>query len=267
MYIYIPTYKRLEKQPTLACIPEVLRPFTKLVVDASEKNQYEEKYGKEIVMVTQPEVKGISKTRQWILENSLSQYSMMMDDDMSFAVRREGKLPRCSEQDMVDMYELLKSWLDEGFIHVGMSQRAFNHLEENEYTEISRMNNVYAFNVKKVLDCGARFDRTKLMQDFDMTLTLLEKGFKNRVTYKYCWGQGKSGAPGGCSEYRDLSLMKEVAEHLSSLHPGLVHVVRKKSETEWGGGVGNYRWDVNIEWKKAFNRKKHGNGILNFLKK
>jgi hypothetical protein len=267
MFIYIPTYKRLDKQPTLNYIPEQLRDRTRLVVDASEIDLYTEKYGKNLVVGMPPSVKGISKTRQWILENSQDKYAMMLDDDMSFAVRREGKLPKCEPQDMVDMYELLSSWLDNGFVHVGMSQRAFNHLEENDYVEIARMNNVYAFNVKKVLDCGARFDRTKLMQDFDMTLTLLEKGFKNRVTYQYCWGQGKSGAPGGCSEYRDLSLMKEVAEHLARLHPGLVHVVQKESAEAWGGGVGNLRWDVNIEWKKAFGRKKHGDGILSFLKK
>src|SRR3989304_3082919 len=118
MYIYIPTYKRVDKQPTLACIPEALRPKTRLVVDASEEGIYKEKYGNGLVVATPGGIKGISATRQWILENSLGKYAMMIDDDQSFAVRKDGKLPKYAEEDIVGMHSLLTSWLEEGLIHV-----------------------------------------------------------------------------------------------------------------------------------------------------
>jgi glycosyltransferase involved in cell wall biosynthesis len=266
MNIWIPTYQRVEKQITFGTIPESLKPVTKLVVDDCEYEAYAEEYGEEYVIAIPPDLKGLSKKRQWMLENTNDPYIFMIDDDITFGMRKEGKLPKCAGDDLIGLYDLLASWLDEGFIHVGISQRAFNHLEEQPWAEIGRMCTTYAYNAPAVLKSGARFDRLPLQQDFDMTLQLLELGFKNRITFEYCYGQPGSGTKGGCSAYRTAALMEENAKRLATLHPGLVHVVQKKSETEWEG-VGNVRWDCNIEWKKSFGRKKHGAGITAFFKK
>lgn len=263
MNIWIPTFQRVEKQTTFNSIPETLKPITKLIVDECEYTAYVEVYGEDFVIAVPGDIKGLSKKRQWMLENTDDPYIFMIDDDLTFGVRHEGKLPKCSDADFIVLFSLLESWLNEGLIHVGISQRPFNHLEEGAFTEIGRMCTTYAYNAPAVLATGARFDRVPLMQDFDMTLQLLELGHKNRITYDFCYGQG-SGSKGGCSAYRTGQLMKETAEKLAALHPGLVHVVQKKSETEWEG-VGKIRWDCNIEWKKAFGRKKHGAGILDFL--
>jgi len=266
MNIWIPTYKRVEKQTTFNNIPDELKPVTKLIVDHCEYDEYANKYGMENVIACSPDIKGLSAKRQWMLENTNEPFIFMIDDDITFGVRREGKLPKCTGEDFIALYNLLESWLKEGFIHVGISMRAFNHLEESDYTEIGRMCTTYAYNAREVLKAGCRFDRLPLMQDFDMTLQLLELGHKNRITYEFCYGQGASGSKGGCSEYRTLELMEITSRKMATFHPGLVHVVQKKSEKEWEG-VGNVRWDCNIEWKKAFGRKKHGSGILNFMKK
>ena len=266
MNIWIPTYQRLDKQKTFESIPEVLKDTTKLVVDDCEYKEHAAKYGKKYVVASPPEIKGLSAKRQWMLENTPDPYIFMIDDDITFGVRKDGKLPKCTDNDFIDMFDLLESWLEEGFIHVGISQRAFNHLEEKQWTEIGRMCTTYAFNAPKVLATGARFDRIPLMQDFDMTLQLLELGFKNRITFDYCYGQTGSGTKGGCSAYRTGALMEETVKKLAALHPGIVHPTQKKSANEWEG-VGNLRWDCNIEWKKSFGRKKHGAGITAFLKK
>jgi hypothetical protein len=60
-------------------------------------------------------------------------------------------------------------------------------------------------------------------------------------------------------------MMRDVSNELARLHPGVVNVTIKKSKKEWIG-VGTERHDVNIQWKKAFGRKKNGEGIFKFFK-
>jgi hypothetical protein len=166
------------------------------------------------------------------------------------------------------MINLLYKWLRDGFVHVGISSRNGNNRIEADYVDVARMNNAYAYDREAVLACGARFDRLKVMEDFDITLTLLEKGYPNRVTYEYAWGQRRSGDEGGCSLYRNDEMQREAALELARLHPGLVKIVEKESKEAWGGFESSTRTDVNIQWKKAFERgSRTGKGIMEFVRR
>ena len=94
------------------------------------------------------------------------------------------------------------------------------------------------------------------MEDFDVTLSLLELGYPNRITYKYAWGQGRSGDDGGCSLYRTSEMQKNAAIRLAEFHPRTVKVVNKRSKTKWGGLDSEVRVDVIVNWKKAFKPKR-----------
>jgi hypothetical protein len=210
-----------------------------------------------------PEV-GISKTRQFILENSPTPYALMFDDDMNFGVRDKNlKLSPCSPKDMKNLFSLLSGWLDEGLIHVGISQRFGNNRIEEDYTEITRMNNAYAYNAKTMRKLkkkkGIGFDwldekygRVVGMEDFSLTLKLLSLGYKNRVTYKYCWSQRQSGDDGGCAMYRDSASQKEDVFVIAKEFPGIVKPTQKTSKVLWKGFDSKTRWDVTIQWKKSF---------------
>lgn len=264
MYIYIPTLSRPKLQRTLKSIPKELIKKTRLVISENEFDIYAKEHGEKILLPTK--AKGIAAVRQWVLENSLSKYSFFLDDDMDFSMRKGKKLVRCEEKDFKDMYDLLLSWLKEGILHVGVSQRAGNNHVEEDYVEVTRMNNAYCYDVKKYRNTGVRFDRLRVMEDFDVTLSLLELGFKNRVTFKYCWGQTKSGMEGGCSTYRTAQVQDEAAKALAKLHPGLVKITIKSSKEAWEG-IGTERTDVIISWKKAYERKMlGGKSIGDFLK-
>ena len=263
--IYIPSKERSESLRTLVSIPQYRLPSVRVVVHDSEYAKYSESLGSDMVVAT-PAV-GIANVRQWVLENAENEYPLFMDDDMDFGWRdEEGKIHKAGTEEVEGMLLLLESWLEEGFVHVGVSQRAGNNRCEEAFTEISRMNNIYAYNAKKALAAGGRFDRLQVMEDFDMTLTLLRAGLPNRVTFNYCWGQQKSGAAGGCSTYRTFEVQREAAFRLSQLHPGLVRVAGKRSKTEWEG-IGGSRVDVQIAWKKAYNPKRQATsgGIHKFF--
>lgn len=262
--IYIPSRSRPEEQITLKNIPSKFGPI--LVVPTTEAKEYRQKNPNTFVLSCP--ANGIAATRQWIMENASHKYVLFMDDDMSFHCRKEGKLTSCLSMNFTEMVMLLYSWLDkEHFVHVGVSQRAGNNRIVESSIDITRMNNVYAYNREEFLRLGVRFDRLAVMEDFDVTLTLLELGFPNRVTYDYAWSQGKSGAPGGCSIYRTLKVQQDAVKTLARLHGNVVKIVNKTAATHWEN-IGYSRCDVVISWKDAYHPTKRAlHGIDSFLQK
>jgi hypothetical protein len=202
----------------------------------------------------------LSQKRQWIMDQATTPYVMMLDDDLAFSVRggHGVKLRRAIPEDVDKMLRLLLGWLvEDGFAHVGVSARAGNNRIPTEWKDISRMTGAYAFSKAELCRVGARFDRIPLMQDFDVTLTMLRAGLPNRVTYKYAYNQRGSNAEGGCSTYRTPELMRQAAERLVALHEPFVRVVEKRTKTSWQGMPRDkdgytVRADVKVQWQKAF---------------
>lgn len=265
--IFIPSYRRLKVQTTFEYIPSQWSDNVFLVVDENDYSSYRKRWGHEVVLKC-PE-KGISKTRQWIIENCESKYALMLDDDMEFFIRKEGiSTVRCQLKDISKMFELLESWLDEGLIHVGISQKFGNNRIESDFTEITRMNNAYAYNVNEMVKLKRKYqigfdyienkyNKRLVMEDFQVTLSLLQLGFKNRVTFKFCWSQRQSGDEGGCSLYRNDEMQKTSALIIAKEFPGIATPVQKISNKKWKGFKSKERTDLHISWKKIFNTGRH----------
>ena len=139
-------------------------------------------------------------------------------------------------------------------MHAGLSARQGNHLTfPMKEKEIARQNNVHAFQRDILLKDNIRFDILPLMEDFHVTLSLLELGYPNLVLQNFCWGQIASNNPGGCSLYRNMQMQKDAATKLHELHPKFVKIITKKNKTGWKDM--DERTDVRIQWKKAFGTK------------
>jgi hypothetical protein len=275
--IYIPSYRRSKsQQETFLSFAEskILRKHLYLVVDKRDAILYRRKFSPGNVIVCPED--GISKTRQWIINSSKYKYVAMFDDDMSFGVRKGGKIKQCSTVDLEEMIFLLESWIKEGFVHVGISQRFGNNRVEEDFVEVTRMNNAYAYDAREMRklhkshgigfdELEVKYNRRLVMEDFNLTLRLLRLGKPNRVSYKYCWGQRQSGDEGGCSLYRNDEMQKASAEIIAKEHFGLCRVVEKESKTQWRGFASRKRFDLNISWKKAYKTRKRSNGITKFF--
>jgi len=265
--IYIPSKGRSDrawiKRGPLSSIPKSLRRTVTYVVSENEYDEYSNMLPSHVNLVSCPYDNNIGKVRQWILENAEHKYVLFSSDDLKFSKREGDKLLNVDKKMFVLMLDDIFEQLEKGYVHVGVSQRAFNRDDSKSYVINQRMNDFYAYNVKKVLKSGARFDRMPVMEDFDMTLTLLEKGYKNIILYKWAWAQRKSGDIGGCSSYRKSSVQASAARLLAQLHPGVVKIVEKESKVEWGG-LGTKRTDVIISWKKAY-RPRNKKPITSFF--
>jgi len=254
MEIYIPTIGRVNRQVTLKHIPKRWLKKTYLIIPKKELKEYsvlkEEYKGLSIVGIT---AKGISKTREWILNNATDRYVLMLDDDMDFCYRPDMASPvleTLTEHSQIDEMLMHIQKLIKKYPMVGISARQGNNRIDIPVKECTRAMNAYAFDRTVLAKARINFGRLKVMEDFDLTLQLLRKGYKNAVIYDYCWNQRTSGAVGGCSLYRTPEMQAEAAHKLKKLHPDFVKVVEKESKSAWKGL--EVRTDVTVQWKKAY---------------
>lgn len=263
MKLFIHTCGRAGRQVTRDRFPDSLRKKTWLVVQDKEKHHYV--YPR--LMVLPPGIERLSPTRQWILENSDDPHVVLLDDDLAFFERepaREGapntahSLGTLYDEAVGRPFQEMERFLEQGFLHCGISAREGNNHTDGDTKQIGRMMRCLGYNAPKVLSAGARFDRIDTKQDFDMTLQLLRKGHPNIISFKFAQGQmGGSGAKGGCATYRDEAMMDRCAQELADLHPGFVKVTEKRTKSgAWKGMRQEDGWtirkDVTISWRKAY---------------
>jgi hypothetical protein len=258
--IYIPSAGRPERQITVSKLPPYWLDLTTLVVPEGQAGNYrKKKFGLPVDIIECPAA-NIGGTRQWIIDTTDADSVLMMDDDLYFYHRAEPYkmgLVGNTKADNADMIEELFDTLAIGkYIHVGVAPRPEASFYLCRYKCCTRINNVHGYNVAELRRLGkrygARFDRLKLMEDFHVTLTLLENGYPNKVLIDYVWNQPGSNTGGGCSTYRTPEAQAKAARKLAALHPDYVKVVEKKvvGKTSWEGM--KTRTDVRIQWHKAY---------------
>lgn len=263
--IYIPSAGRAHRQITLENLPAGWMPNTTLVVPEGEARRYKKHITREVGAIIECRHENIGATRQWILDTCKEEYVIMMDDDLYFYHRKEPfkiSLAGNTREDNGEMIQkLMHAMAVEGYIHVGVAPRPEASFYLCGYKICTRINNVHGYNVPKMRKLrdkiGARFDALHLMEDFHVTLTLLENGHPNKVLLDYVWNQPGSNTEGGCSTYRTAKAQAKAAKTLAELHPDFVKVVEKKvvGKTSWEGM--KTRTDVRIQWHKAYSDAPH----------
>jgi len=250
MQIYIPTMGRVGKQTTLNNLPPALRKQAILVVPPSEATAHEHPN----ILIHPAKCKSIGPVRQFICDQHNSETFgpniIMLDDDLTFFARRTddtAKFRNAEDKDVSNGFALVDKLL-KSYAHVGIRHREMAQ-DADLVQYATRALRALAYNVNILRHHKIRFDRSIVMEDFDVTLQLLRLGYPNAVISSLIQNQGRSNAPGGCSTYRTMEKQAEGAHTLKKLHPDFVKVVEKETKTAWGGGT---RTDVVVAWKKAY---------------
>lgn len=255
MIVYIPTLGRVNKQITAQSLKAAGIDY-RLVC---RKTEALDLFGNGYQVLVEPAdlPKGIGYTRQFIMEqDDGEEQAIMMDDDLVFAMRgkREDNPMYLSPCDQTDIFAMVR-WLtlatEEATPYgmAGISSREGNNRKEGMEGENTRIMRVFAINKKKFKASGANFTNLKVMEDFDVTLSLLLAGYPNIENHMFTSNQNGSNIQGGCKEYRTMETQCDAARQLAAKYPLYVQTVEKFTKTSWGGGV---RTDVKIAWKKAF---------------
>jgi hypothetical protein len=156
-----------------------------------------------------------------------------------------------SSVDLQLMFKTINTYLEHGFAHVGISAREGNNRQGTGgplalFEENTRILRVHAFWTE--IYNSVEHGRLEFMEDFDVTLQLLEKGYKNANLFYWSQDQRQTQANGGC-DYRTHASHEEAAATLQKLHPQVVTLRQKENKT---GGAFGKRTEVTIQWKKAY---------------
>lgn len=242
----IHTHNRIDRQITWDNLPNSVRKKTKFVVYPKEFVAHKKKFpGKVIKCDCQY---GLAYKRQWIIENTKEEFLFLFDDDCHFYFRNEeGKLKKADKKAVEKMFILICDWLRSREVaQVGMSFRALNFTIKEDYKEVQQVYSIWGINRKLFLENGLRCDHARSCSDMQVTLGLLSKGFKNRVSYKYAVSQ-VPGTGGGCSAYRDHKEQKESVLKVHNVFPLWTKVYRRKKKDGWRD------WDLKAFFKKCYN--------------
>ena len=207
-------------------------------------------------------VVGIAAKRLWIAVHALRQGEeklCMIDDDVGFLVRRSPdswQLRGAEPDEIGEMLDWVESALDE-HAHVSISSREGNNRAGvGDRDALVRLNTrpqrVLAYRTREYKACDHL--RVQLMEDFDIALQLLEKGYSNAVSYWWAQGQRMTNEDGGCSTYRTKDLHDICARSLVALHPQFVSLRDKENKTD-RDGLGT-RTEVTVQWKAAYEQGK-----------
>jgi hypothetical protein len=257
MRIYIPSLSRPNTQRTWAEIS-----FTKwkdrvqIIVPESQYAAYKGHDQYSPILAHPDELNNIGKVREWICSHlSIANgdpHVLMLDDDMGFIKRLPGdwRMKGCTSEQLEDLFQEIEYWI-QVMPMVGISMRqGNNHTFPKKRTFVGRMMNAYCLDVEILERENVRWNRLPVMEDFDVTLQMLRKGYPNVIIQEYAVGQITSNMEGGCSTYRTGEVQATAANMLSELHSPFVTVVEKESKSSWEGM--KKRTDVRIQWKQAF---------------
>lgn len=262
MRIVIPSMGRADAVNTIRLnpYPREWRPFTYLCVPESEAEAYREALPGVKQLIHGDDLVGIGPKRQHIWERSTDvDFLCMVDDDLRFAKRPDGKLVGCVEADMCQVFDSMLRFLRDGWLHASISSRHGNNRVPENVKVVGRHQRVQAHNHHACMALGVRWDRdVEGMEDFDVLLQLLRLGHPNAIVYYYAQDQGSSNAPGGCALWRTPETQSHAAHRLHELHPDFVTVVERPAGN-WDG-FGDTREDVRVQWRKAFQSWPMANG-------
>lgn len=195
--VYIPSKGRAGKVTTHHLFLD-----STIVCPESEVHLYEEHHNK--VIGVPDDVKGITKTRNWILNNIEDEWHIQVDDDaLSFHMFEGGKMrkfidPQKIHEIIDNQFQLCEDW---GLKAWGFSLAA-DYKFYREYTPFSTQG-VIGANIIGIIKNELRFDeRLKVKEDYDYSMQHIAKYKGVLRCMKYGIDVVHLTNEGGCVAYR-----------------------------------------------------------------
>ena len=251
--IVINSSNRIDKLRTFNKFPKDVIDWV-VAIPKDQEEQYLEVVPKgRLLLIPENIQQFLPSQRQYCTEYYLDKYKYIffMDDDLTFFKRNKKlRLKKASTKDVLKMFKLVRKTLND-YSMVGISTRLGNNCVEEDTADTARVTRCYAFNLDTFKKVGAVFNPFEpfVAEDFHINLCFLNKGYNNRVIFKYAQEDIGSNAKGGCSLYRTPDVQKKTAYWMASNHPEVS--VKVKKSANWNGFEGT-RVDMVVHWKKAY---------------
>lgn len=248
--IFIPTMGRVNEQETY----DRLQPSKAEMILVCPPDEVAGHKAKGRTAIPCP-AKGITATRQWIMDQKFGPRVFMFDDDLRFGVRRlddPTKFYQATEaRDQQTLLRRLDALLDQVPVAGLCSRGGANNTPSSgiPVAENKRLFDVHCIDVEWFHRENIQY-RMPFMEDFDMCLQAHLKGYPTAMLTTHTKDNvNLANAGGGCSLYRTMEGQAEAAHILAARFPAFVSTRQVKAKVfgEW-----STRTDVTVRWVQAF---------------
>jgi len=260
--IYIPTLGRVDNQITYDILPDFVKKITYLVIQPQELVDIKNNYPDANLVILPEEIKGIAKTREYIIEFAGDSIYGMFDDDMEFIRRNinrktlkkvgdKSQTPM-TDDDWKEMIEKVETWLNGEYTIGGMRMQGLPPRESDDI-EFGKIAQVFFINGKKISPNKIKWD-IQFSEDIYFILQVLSQGGKTIMTDKFLYTHPNGYfSEGGCSDEgrtvdSDIHTIREVANRFP-------HIIKFTNDHYDRDGKLSQKYIVN--WKKAYKKTEY----------
>ena len=269
--IYIPTVGRIDRQITYNALPPTLQDRVTFVVQGWERDQYPYKAEYLILpeTITRKNPKAIAETRKIIYETAHTSNYAVLDDDLIFYRKNakywtgvsnmEKSARSCSHQDILVMFQLFSRWLEEDDCSVCGCGHIENPPANKPYRKHTSLGSGLWINGRDIYSELVTLDltRTRIGSDNIFLLSLLSRGYGNRASTEFCFGNRSVRDPKLSSSIWDALTQEEVTEDhetLEQMFPGIFTILRHPDGSRVSGGFRNFG-KTRIYWSRAYKHR------------
>jgi hypothetical protein len=255
MEIYIPSFKRSNPGliTTLEFIPENWYDHTFLLIHPDELTVYKDlPWQKRLCPL-----KGISLVRDWACNHTSSRYVMFMDDNLIFQHYHKDvdKFVKSTREDMSEYIRLILTWLHDGIPCAGARHRFRNtEFRTKPYEELFRLCYCYGLDMEVMRENNVHFtfqEGGNFNEEHHVALSLIELGYKNRITNLTTVHKAHDKGVGGChAAGRNAENIVQSMHAFTKIHPysGFFKTEAPTQHEKIG-------YELQIRWKKSFGIK------------
>jgi hypothetical protein len=260
--IYIPTLGRVNRQITYEGMPDWVKDMTYFVIQPHERKAFEERYPNANIVLLDENVKGIAKTREWIINHGGDDCYAMMDDDLVIWKRNIDRVTRkktsensndiLSAEDWVEFIETVNVWFDEGVGLGGCYQKGqipkdTDHKQHGKFTQCFFINGGLIH--REELDWSLKW-----AEDLHLVLQCLRFGVLTRISDKYLLRADSWWSEGGCKEEgrtveKDIQSLRDLQTYWGE---DLIKIVENRYAPS--ERYGEQTIGLRIRWSKVQNK-------------
>jgi len=227
MLVAIPSKGRAGTVKTLGVTPSAT-----LYVPTSEKDWYSHYYGEATIVGVPDEIKGITNTRNWILDNTDERYVVFVDDDVEGAgywdIGYEGKTRvKMSENELIQEWLKLFHLTDDLEYHVWGAETTGDYRTVHPHRPFVWHTYATASCMGLVND-GIRFDpEFPVKEDYELCLRCIrDDGGIVGARYLF-WKNSHWVDDGGCKDYRTQEMEDNMIQKLMKMYPNRIKKITK----------------------------------------
>lgn len=279
--IFIPTVHRVNDQITYNNLPDSLKKKVVMVVQAWERPQYQ--YDCEYhVLPDTPEFHYtdyfcLSRTREVIYNLGKDMKYCMFDDDITFCKRNSKYITGISDMeksrmqifgdDVVRMFDMFDEWLDEPEVTVCGCSQIQNPPSDERFRNNTSLTSALWINGNDFKDILPELDlvTVRCSQDVLFLLSLLTRGYGNRVSYEYAMSNvSVMSKKMKSTQWDSQTYEKTLRDHqiLEKTFPGIFTIKYDENGEREKGGYRNFG-KSRILWSKAYRSKGNLSGFFN----